>query len=167
MTRRKQSRGKVDVGGLLNRLAAEEQQFLEREFFAPALPGGVVGVRIGGVVCRIRIDPPTFEGWGVFQPVSHTQARLVRKATLSERRGYLDLFPLIRQIVCRRAGNTWFGSAASFGDRRIRMEGLAVVNEVLCEGCGTCAATCLRAAIGVKNKTAQQVHEMIEASLGG
>ena len=46
-------------------------------------------------------------------------------------------------------------------------EGLAVVNEVLCEGCGTCAATCLRAAINVKNKTPQQVHEMIEASLGG
>jgi heterodisulfide reductase subunit A len=46
-------------------------------------------------------------------------------------------------------------------------EGLAAVNEILCEGCGTCAATCLRAAINVKNKTPQQVHEMIEASLGG
>ena len=46
-------------------------------------------------------------------------------------------------------------------------EELAVVNEILCEGCGTCAATCLRAAINVKNKTPQQVHEMIEASLGG
>ena len=50
----------------------------------------------------------------------------------------------------------------------IRLEdGLAVVNEILCEGCGTCSATCLRAAINVKNKTPQQVHEMIEASLGG
>jgi heterodisulfide reductase subunit A len=50
----------------------------------------------------------------------------------------------------------------------IRLEdGVAVVNEILCEGCGTCSATCLRAAINVKNKTPQQVHEMIEASLGG
>ena len=118
------------MGDLLNRFATEEKQFLNREFLAPALPGGVVGVRIGGVVCKIRIDPTTFEGWGVFQPVSHTEAKLVRQATLSERRSYLDLFPLIRQIVCRRAGNTWFGSAASFGDTRIRMEGLAPVQFV-------------------------------------
>jgi heterodisulfide reductase subunit A len=41
------------------------------------------------------------------------------------------------------------------------------VNEVLCEGCGTCQATCLRAAINVKNTTPSQVHEMIRASLGG
>lgn len=125
MARRKQTPGKPDVGKLLNRFAAEEDAFLEREFLAPALRGGVVGVRIGGVHCRIRIDPADFEGWGVFQPVSHTEAKLVRRATLLQRRAYLDLFPLFRQIVCRRAGNTWFGSAASFGDSRIRMEGLA------------------------------------------
>nr|NIM10905.1 hypothetical protein [Candidatus Aminicenantes bacterium]NIM77668.1 hypothetical protein [Candidatus Aminicenantes bacterium]NIN16981.1 hypothetical protein [Candidatus Aminicenantes bacterium]NIN40874.1 hypothetical protein [Candidatus Aminicenantes bacterium]NIN83679.1 hypothetical protein [Candidatus Aminicenantes bacterium] len=41
----------------------------------------------------------------------------------------------------------------------------AEVNEVLCEGCGTCSATCLRAAIQVKNLTPLQVHEMITASL--
>ena len=65
---------------------------------------------------------------GVFQPVSHTDALLVRQASLSERRSYLDLFPLMRQIICRRAGSTWFGSAASFGDTRFQMEGLATVN---------------------------------------
>lgn len=128
MARSGRSRGKPDVGELLNRFAAEEQEFLEREFLAPALRGGMVGVRIGGVVCRTRIKPIDFEGWGVFRPVSHTEALLVRRASLSERRRYLDLFPLVRQIICRRAGSTWFGSAASFGDRRIRIEGLAAVN---------------------------------------
>lgn len=43
--------------------------------------------------------------------------------------------------------------------------GKAVVNEVLCEGCGACSAICLRAAIDVKNITPMQVHEMIEACL--
>jgi heterodisulfide reductase subunit A len=43
----------------------------------------------------------------------------------------------------------------------------AEVNEVLCEGCGTCSATCLRAAIAVKNITPLQVNEMINACLGG
>jgi len=52
-------------------------------------------------------------------------------------------------------------------DAIVLEDGVAVVNEILCEGCGTCSATCLRAAIAVKNKTPQQVHEMIEASLGG
>lgn len=125
MPQKKTSRKKSDVGELLRRFAAEEDAFLEREFFAPALRGGVVGVRIGGVHCRIRITPRNFEGWGIFKPISHKEARLVRQATLSERRAYLELFPLFRQIVCRRAGNTWFGSAASFGDSRMRMEGLA------------------------------------------
>ena len=43
----------------------------------------------------------------------------------------------------------------------------AKVNEILCEGCGTCYATCLRSAIEVKNHTPLQVHNMINASLGG
>ena len=46
------------------------------------------------------------------------------------------------------------------------VDGKAQVNEVLCEGCGTCSATCLRAAIEVRNVTPLQVHEMISASLG-
>ena len=44
-------------------------------------------------------------------------------------------------------------------------QGKAVVNEVLCEGCGSCSATCLRAAIEVRNVTSMQIHEMIEACL--
>ncbi|CAA6606201.1 CoB--CoM heterodisulfide reductase iron-sulfur subunit A 2 [Rhodospirillaceae bacterium LM-1] len=42
----------------------------------------------------------------------------------------------------------------------------ASVNDVLCEGCGTCQAVCLRAAIDVKNITQLQIHDMINASLG-
>ena len=117
--------GKPDVHGLLNRLAAAEDAFLDREFLAPALRGGVVRVRIAGVLCKIRISPRDFTGWGVFRPTSHTEAKLARRASLAERRGYLELFPMIRLVVCRRAGNTWFGSAASFGDGRVRIEGMA------------------------------------------
>jgi len=46
-------------------------------------------------------------------------------------------------------------------------DGKVEVNEVLCEGCGTCSATCLRSAIQVKNLSQNQVHEMINACLGG
>ena len=128
MARKRKPGGRPDVGDLLSRFAQQEEEFLQREFLAPALPGGTVAVRLGGVICKIRIDPAGFQGWGVFQPVSHTTARLQREATLSERRDYLRLFPQFRLIVCRRAGASWFGSAASFGDRRLRLDGLAPIN---------------------------------------
>ncbi|MHC4404384.1 MAG: hypothetical protein ACYTG0_32415 [Planctomycetota bacterium] len=128
MARSRKAGKKTEVRELLDRLAAREQEFLEGEFLAPALRGGTVAVRIGGVVCKIRVEPADFEGWGVFRPASHTQALLVRQASLSERRRYLDLFALVRQIICRRAGNTWYGSTASFGDTRIRFDGLAAVH---------------------------------------
>ncbi|MEI6413504.1 MAG: CoB--CoM heterodisulfide reductase iron-sulfur subunit A family protein [Pseudomonadota bacterium] len=48
----------------------------------------------------------------------------------------------------------------------IRLEkGKAVVNNVLCEGCGACSAICVRAAIEVKNAAHLQIQEMIEAVL--
>ncbi len=46
------------------------------------------------------------------------------------------------------------------------VDGKAVVNEVLCEGCGTCSGTCVRAAIDVKNITQLQVFDMISACMG-
>ncbi len=128
MARSDHPRRKPDVGDLLRRFAADEDEFLNREFFAPALSGGKVRVRIGGVICRIGIEPTDFQGWGVFQPVSHSEAMLVREASLGERRQYLDLLPMMRLIVCRRVGRVWFGSTASFGDTRIRLEGLAPVD---------------------------------------
>jgi hypothetical protein len=125
MARSNRPDNRPDVNKLLNQFAAEEQEFLGREFLAPALRGGLINVRISGVLCRMHTTPADFEGWGIFRPTSHTEANLVRPASLAERRNYLALFPMFRLIVCRRAGNTWFGSAASFGDARINIEGMA------------------------------------------
>lgn len=115
------------IDALLSQLAAKEQHFLDREFLAPVPRGGEVRVSIGGVLCKIRIEPKDFEGWGIFQPVSHTEALLVRTASLAERRRYLNLFPLVRLIVCRRDGDRWLGCAASFGDRRFSIDGLVPI----------------------------------------
>jgi hypothetical protein len=118
---------KPDVQKLLSKLAADEEKFLAQEFLAPVLPGGEVHVQIAGVVCKIGVQPDDFAGWGVFQPVSHTAANLIRPATMLERRRYLELFPLVRLIVCRQtAGRSWC-STASFGDQRFQIEGLVPV----------------------------------------
>lgn len=142
MARSNPSRGKPDVQSLLARLAADEQSFLEREFFAPAVHRGSVQVRIGGVVCKLAIEPQDFRGYGVFRPASHTQARLVRPATLAERRQYLSLFPQVRLILCRQSRGTWYACAASFGDHRIELEGLAPV--LLVEEAQPLESACVR-----------------------
>jgi hypothetical protein len=87
------------------------------------LRGGVIQVKIAGVVCRLKVRPDDFEGWGVFRPTSPTAAELVRPARLAERREYLALLPLVRLIVCMRDGGRWLGLPAHQADSRFRIDG--------------------------------------------
>jgi hypothetical protein len=105
------------VDDLLDRLAKAEDHFLRSEFLAPALPGGVVQVRVEGIVCRLRLDV-AFRGWGVFRPTSVATALLIRRATLAEQRRYLALFPSRRVILCRSFKNHWLAWPAHQSDRR-------------------------------------------------
>jgi hypothetical protein len=112
-----------DVPDALNRLAAAEERFLASEFLAPAVHGSDVQVRIAGVICRLRVEPRDFEGWGIFRPTSHTAARLVRPARLLERQRYLQLFPLVRLILAGRHDDQWLALPAHQADRRLRFDG--------------------------------------------
>lgn len=105
------------VDKLLDRLAGAEERFLQSEFLAPALPGGVVQVRVEGIVCRLQLDAD-FRGWGVFRPTSIATATLLRRATLAEQRRYLALFPTRRVILCRSFKDHWLAWPAHQGDRR-------------------------------------------------
>jgi hypothetical protein len=112
---------------LLNQFAAAEERLLTSEFLAPVLRGGQVQVRIAGVACRLKVEPADFEGWGVFRPLTHTTARLVRPARLMERQRYLELFPLLRLILCGRADERWQALPAHQADTRFRIQGLLPV----------------------------------------
>jgi hypothetical protein len=119
-----------NVTDALNRLAAAEERFLAGEFLAPVVRGGQVHVRIAGVLCALRIQPAHFEGWGVFRPASHTDAALVRAATLAEQRRYLELFPLVRLILAARHEEQWLAVPAHRADSRFRIEGTIPVRLV-------------------------------------
>jgi hypothetical protein len=106
------------------KLAAAEDRFLGSEFLVPVLQRSQVRVRIAGVVCTLSVTPADFQGWGVFRPRSHSSAELFRPAKLAERRHYLELFPLVRLVLCRRDGGDWLALPAHQGDRRIRIAGL-------------------------------------------
>lgn len=116
------------IADVLGRLTESEGRFLESEVLAPVLRGRRIRVRIDGVVCELQVDPNSFEGWGVFQPQSLSSARLIRKATLRERQAYLERWPLLRMILCRR-GKDWFAIPAETHSR-IAVEGVPPVRLV-------------------------------------
>ncbi len=113
---------------LMARLASVEQEFLTQEFLAPSIEGGRVTVAIGQVTCALRVAPEDFVGWGVFQPLSHSEAILVREATMADRRRYLDRLPLIRLILCQQHRSAWVAARARQPSGRIRLDGLADVH---------------------------------------
>jgi hypothetical protein len=118
------------VTDALSRLAAAEDQFLASEFLAPTICGGNVQVRIAGVICRLRIQPADLDGWGVFHPISHSEATLVRRANLTERQGYLELFPLVRLILACRREEQWLALPAHRADSRFQIDGFIPVRLV-------------------------------------
>jgi hypothetical protein len=118
------------VAKALNRLAAAEEQFLANEFLAPVIPGGQVLVRIAGVICALRLRSSNFTGWGIFHPLSHSEATLVRPATLTERRRYLELFPLVRLILASQRENQWLALLANRADARFQLDGAIPVRLV-------------------------------------
>ena len=111
-------------------MAAAERLAFAREFLAPVLRGSAIQVRIAGVICRLKVVPHDFEGWGVFRTTSPTTAALVRPARLAERREYLGLLPLLRLIVCRREHDQWYAIPAHGAETRFRIEGLVPVRLV-------------------------------------
>lgn len=115
------------INGLVERLAAAEERFVGSEFLAPRLRGCQVCVRLAGVVCRLAVEPVSFTGWGVFRALSTSRAQLVRPAGLGERRRYLELFPVVRLILCQREGAAWLAVPAHQADRRFRFRGLVPV----------------------------------------
>lgn len=91
---------KKPVSDAMKRLAQAETAFLSAEFLAPVVRGRGVQVRIAGVRCSLHVEPPAFNGWGIFRPLSHSAAKLVRGAAAGERKRYLALFPAVRLVVC-------------------------------------------------------------------
>ena len=95
---------KPNVKNLLSRFAQREATLLAREFLSAKRSGTDVSVSIDGIVCRMRVRPRNFEGFGIFKPISPNQARLVREATLTEQARFLSLLPRIKVIVQSRRG---------------------------------------------------------------
>ena len=124
------------VSQRLFQLAAAEERFLQSEFLAPVTAGGgLVRVRIAGIVCEMQIEPADFRGWGVFRPADLSRAQYVREATLTEQQRYLQLFPRVSLVLCERRAvsnreTIWLALTAHRGDARFQIDGLVPVRMV-------------------------------------
>jgi hypothetical protein len=112
----------MSIAEILQRLELAEQAFAGQELIAPLVEHGQVRVRIAGVICRLHVSGRPAEGWLLLKASSSSQAEVLREASLAETERYLALFPVVRLILLRREKD-WLATPASFGDRRIRIDG--------------------------------------------
>lgn len=61
---------------------------------------------------------------------TYNGARFVREPNMGERQAYLNLFPVLRLILCRREGEQWVGIPANQADTRFKVAGLVPVRLV-------------------------------------
>lgn len=87
-----------DARAIVARLGREAAALLGRELLAPAVPGGRIRTRLGGLVYEFRLRG-RFSGWGRFRPLSEREVEPVGEALPWERSAYLELFPALRVIL--------------------------------------------------------------------
>ncbi|BCM94076.1 hypothetical protein IAD21_05975 [Abditibacteriota bacterium] len=121
------------INDIFNRLEAQENAFRGTRILAPVLAGRSVSVRIGGLVCRLKID---FQGktaprsFGVLEAVSSDRAQWLRPATRVEREKYLSLLPRLHFLALERGKGGWVAFPVHEESGRFSLSGPAWVREV-------------------------------------
>jgi hypothetical protein len=78
----------------------------------------------------MTVEPRHFDGWGIFRPISHTNAKLERAAKLSERCAYARLLPNVGLILLEAARkDRWLAMAVQQQDM-LDVSELVLVNLV-------------------------------------
>ncbi len=113
---------KVDPLELVAKLAAEERRLYDECFIAPVVGGGLVRVRVSGIVYELSV-PDTYTGWAILKIKNQREARVIEPATPAVVLKYLKLFPRIRMVALQPFQNRWWAIAASGSDTRIKLSG--------------------------------------------
>jgi hypothetical protein len=76
-----------------------------------------VRTRVAGLVYTFRPKPRDFEGWGIFQPISHDTAEVVEEAWLPRVAEYLRHLPPLRlRLVRALKGQSWLAYPVNESD---------------------------------------------------
>lgn len=112
----------LNIHTLLNQLTTQEADLLSQQFFAPCVRNGRVRTKLSGLVYTFRTQPHDFQGWGIFQPVNETIAKVKTTADLPQIEAYLNPFPTFRLILARiLQGQTWLAFPVNTGDMTQRL----------------------------------------------
>ncbi len=100
------------IKDLLNKLASQEREFLDKEIFAPYIKGGAqIMLRINKVIYKLKTQKFKGDGFGVFMAADANTAELIREAERYEIDDYLHLLPKVEFILVAKAGR-WLGFPA-------------------------------------------------------
>ena len=111
----------MSVRRLISKLAAAEEETRRRRILAPCLPGGLIRVKVSGLILTLRASPADFEGWGIFRAVDDRVAELEEEADLPSVLRYLErLRPLRAWLLSPLQRRTWVACPASESDARQR-----------------------------------------------
>lgn len=107
----------VNIHSLLNHLTIQEAELLNQQFLAPCVRNGHIRTKLSNLVYTFRPIPHDFQGWGIFQPVDRTHARVNRMADLPQIEAYLHPLPTLRLILVRLLqGQTWLAFPLNVSD---------------------------------------------------
>lgn len=112
----------MNLKKLLQKVAEEEKAFRKRKFIAPAMKSGKVCTRMSGMVYTFDFEDTSFEGWGLFKPVSEQKAKMVKEADFVMVDQYLKLLKAFRmRLVYKLNGNTWLAYPVNESDALQRL----------------------------------------------
>jgi hypothetical protein len=102
---------------LIQAMAKAETAMAGEAFVAPCVRGGRIRARVDGLVKTYRVEPRSFQGWGVFRPISDKKAKVEEEASFPLVASYLRLLPMLRLILVRRLRHaSWLAYPANEAD---------------------------------------------------
>jgi hypothetical protein len=108
---------------LIHSMAREEEQSINREFFAPCVRGGRLRTRVNNLIYTFKPKPDDFEGWGIFLPLTNREAELLEEASLFQIADYMKLLkPLRVRLAQQLRGQTWLAYPANESDAEQRFK---------------------------------------------
>lgn len=111
----------VKVEDLIEKTKELEKDFLDTTFLAPVK--GLVVVKLGGMVYRLRAEPEDFEGWAVLKPKDYATARVISEPQPHQVYDYLKNYPSLRCILLKKIrGRTWLSLPYNLSDAAQRFK---------------------------------------------